>query len=68
MAEKTEEKKATNIVQEIKDAVATLNAALEKISADKAVQIILDITNAKKKTGENFKQIVLKKLTKTIDL
>ena len=56
------------VVQEVKDAVAALNAALEKISNDKAVQVTLDISNAKKKTGETFKQIVLKKLTKTIDL
>lgn len=65
---KTEEKKVANVVQEVKDAVAALNAALEKISNDKAVAIIMDIANAKKKTGETFKQIVLKKLTKTIDL
>jgi len=65
---KTDEKKVANVVQEVKDAVAALNAALEKISNDKAVAIIMDIANAKKKTGETFKQIVLKKLTKTIDL
>lgn len=71
---KTDEKKVAKdrdyavVVQEVKDAVAALNAALEKISNDKAVAIIMDIANAKKKTGETFKQIVLKKLTKTIDL